>query len=126
MHRPSCIIDAVRRLSPLNPAQFSINSSFAVSLVHQGKYKEAAALILRVADNPRAYIRIFVLAAVCLELAGYRDGAQRYMAKVLKLEPDYSVEIFQRILSHREASTRNLFARAMLGAGLPMVSATNK
>ena len=83
----------VLQLNPYDPANFSMHTAQATSLVHQKKYKKAANLIVKAADDPNAYFTIQAMATAILEIAGRSELAQRYAIKTLQLKPEYSVEV---------------------------------
>lgn len=110
------------RLSPFDPTSFSIKGARCFSFIHQKKYDKALDWGLRGSSNSNAYFTIYSVTAACLELTGNSTQAQQYAAKVLELQPNYSVESYWRLVPHADKATSTVIANAMLRAGIPKVS----
>ncbi len=112
-------LDQAERLSPFDPLLFAMKSSRGISLASQGKYEEAAPWAIRATHEPNAHFHIYAIAAAVLELSGRSDDAKDNAGWVLKREPDYTVEVFQRSFPHKNEARREDMLSALVRAGIP-------
>jgi len=115
-------LDRAERLSPYDPLQFAIKMVRAISFAHQKDYTKAVETSIQATQYPKAFFTTYAIAAACHQLAGDSKQAKLYANKVLLLKPNYSVEIYQRLIPHKDESTRSDFINAMLDTGIPQVS----
>jgi len=88
--------DYSRQLSPFDPLQFAMLASRALAHVRLGEQEQAAEWSVRATARPNAHTHILAIAAECLALAGRRDDARGFVARIRANKPDYSVEGFLR------------------------------
>ncbi len=113
------LFDNNKRLNPFDPARFTLYSAYAISLVNQQHYQQAAKMSLQAANNINTYFNTTVIAAACHQLAGDSAKAHYYAKQTLKLKPDYSTALYQRLTPHARESTKDLLVDAMHCAGIP-------
>jgi DNA-binding SARP family transcriptional activator/Tfp pilus assembly protein PilF len=96
---PQSAIDATdlsRRLSPFDPLQFAMLATRAIAHVRLGQLPEAADWAVKAAARPNAHAHILAIATQCLALAGRRDEAGAFAARIRGRLPHYGVEDFLR------------------------------
>ena len=108
------------RLSPYDPHQFCLQSMYAISLIHQGKYETATNWSSRAAHDHKAFHITYIIAAFCHEIAGDSKKAQQFMQKALNTRPNYSIKRYQKIVAHTNDTTNRRIIDALLKTGLPM------
>jgi DNA-binding SARP family transcriptional activator/tetratricopeptide (TPR) repeat protein len=85
-----------RQLSPFDPLQFAMLASRALAHVRLDELAEAADWAVQATSRPNAHAHILAIAAECLALAGRRDEARRFVARIRENLPGYSVRDFLR------------------------------
>jgi tetratricopeptide (TPR) repeat protein len=96
---PARAIDATdlsRRLSPFDPLQFAMLATRAIAHLRMGQLHEAADWSVKAAARPHAHAHILAIATQCLALAGRRDEAAAFVARIRGRLPRYGVEDFLR------------------------------
>lgn len=112
-------LDRAERLSPFDPLLFAMKSSRGVSLALQGNYEKAAPWAIGATHQPNAHFHIHAIAAAILELAGRSDDAKSNAEWVLRREPNYTVEVYQRSFPHKDEGHREAMLGALARAGIP-------
>ena len=110
------------RLSPYDPHQFCLQSMYAISLIHQGKYETATNWSSRAAHDHKAFHMTYIIAAFCHEIAGDSKQARQFMQKALRTHPNYSINRYQKLVAHTNGATNRRIINALLKTGLPMNS----
>jgi DNA-binding SARP family transcriptional activator/Flp pilus assembly protein TadD len=98
--------DHSRQLSPFDPMLFAMLGCRSLSLARLGQYEEAADWAIKAAARPNAHQHIMAIAAMTLELAGRREDASAYKAKIRERVPSYAMADFLsafRLSSEAEA-----------------------
>ena len=108
------------RLSPYDPHQFCLQSMYAISLIHQGKYEAATNWSSRAAHDHKAFHITHIIAAFCHEIAGDSKKAQQFTQKALTTHPNYSIKRYQKLVAHTNGKTNRRIIDALLKTGLPM------
>ncbi|MCK5813602.1 MAG: winged helix-turn-helix domain-containing protein [Cocleimonas sp.] len=108
------------RLSPYDPHQFCLQSMYAISLIHQGKYETATNWSSRAAHDHKAFHITYVIAAFCHEIAGDSKQAQQFMQKALNTHPNYSIKRYQKLVAHTNDITNKRIVKALIKTGLPI------
>lgn len=84
------------QLSPFDPLQFAMLASRALGHVRMGELEEATHWAVKATARPNAHAHILAIAAECLSLAGRRDEAGEFVARIRGHLPSYGVENFLR------------------------------
>jgi tetratricopeptide (TPR) repeat protein len=111
---PHAAIDATnysRQLSPFDPLQFAMLASRALAHIRLGEMNEAAEFAVKATGRPNAHTHILAIAAASLVLAGRRDEARAFVARIRERVPSYDMESFLRAFRF-ERDTQQLFRRA--------------
>jgi len=106
---PHAAIDSTttsRQLSPFDPLQFAMLASRALAHVRLGELEEAAAWAVKATGRPNAHAHILAIAVQCLALAGRRDEARKFVARLRERLPGYGVEDFLRAFRFPEETER--------------------
>jgi tetratricopeptide (TPR) repeat protein len=97
-----------RQLSPFDPLQFAMLASRALAHVRLDERAEAADWAVKATARPNAHAHILSIAASCLALAGRRDEARRFVARIRERRPGYTIEDFLRAFQF-DAGDQRLF-----------------
>lgn len=95
-------VDKVQRLGPQDPLVFDMMSVRSLSLSMQESLEEAVAFACRAVQQPNAHYHLLAAAACTLSLAGLRDRARAYVARLQNLRPGYSAAAFLRAAPFRQ------------------------
>jgi TolB-like protein/tetratricopeptide (TPR) repeat protein len=108
-----------RDLAPFDPHSNFFEAAYAVAYFCKGDYEQAV-LVGRpaVKSNPNFSGGYKPLIAALGHL-GRADEAKPYIAKLLSLEPHFTVEHFAKIHPIKRASDRRRYMRGLLLAGVP-------
>lgn len=80
-------VDLAMRLSPLDPMNYAMRATRAITHIAQGEDAEAAEWAERAARSPGAHVLVAMIAAVAHELHGDAAGAARWSANVRARNP---------------------------------------
>jgi adenylate cyclase len=110
------LVEKAKRLNPQYPAWYSGILGWAYRLT--GRHEEAVvALKQALAHNPNDFNAHFHLAAAYSEL-GREEEARAEAAEVLRLSPNFSVEVYGRITSQKDPAITERTLAALRKAGL--------
>jgi adenylate cyclase len=111
-------VELYRQAHRLDP-QFDLSLQFlGRALLVLGRFDEAeAAFKRRLALAPRSDMARFYLASL-YGRTGCHDAAKKLWSELLKIEPDFSVEHFKRILPYRDPAAFDWFIDGLCQAGL--------
>lgn len=115
-HGFDCVAKA-RRLSPYDPMTFAFLAQRGQMHGLTGDFEAAADWSARAVRQPNAHYHLLAMAAWWHELAGRRDGARGYLARLLAVRPGYQGEDYFRAFPFRPAQ-RTLLQKAMTSLGL--------
>ncbi len=113
------LLSKAQRLSPYDPVNFLIYSTLATLFTHLKDYKEAAKWGVRAADTPNAYFITYAVAAGCLYLAGQKKLAKKHAKELLRLQPNFSIKCYKKMIPHQHESARIPFINALHQSGIP-------
>jgi adenylate cyclase len=111
------ILQKAMRLSPIPP--YVCLASMAQCLRTTGQYEEAIALYRRILQKEPNQLPAQVQFVVALMQAGKDDEARAEAAKVLRIDPKFSVESFAKILPAKDQKVIDDIVSALRKAGLP-------
>jgi TolB-like protein/tetratricopeptide (TPR) repeat protein len=104
-------------LSPYDPMVFAMLGARAIALVRLGRFDEAAAVSVRAAARPNAFVHIQALAAFSLALAGKPAEARPYVAAIRAVEPRYAFADFAAAFRF-DATGQAYFRKGALQLGM--------
>jgi adenylate cyclase len=111
------ILQKAMRLSPIPP--YVCLASLAQCLRTTGQYEEAIALYRKILQKEPNQLPAQVQFVVALIQAGKEDEARAEAAKVLRIDPKFSVESFTKILPAKDQRVIDDIVSALRKAGLP-------
>jgi tetratricopeptide (TPR) repeat protein len=108
-----------RDLAPFDPYFCTFEALYVIAYTFKGDYEQAV-LVGRgaVKGNPNFSAGYKPLIAALGHL-GRADEAKPYIAKLLSLEPHFTVEHFGKTYPFKRASDRRRYMRGLLLAGVP-------
>lgn len=93
-------------LSPIDPLNYAMLATRALTHVVRADFAEAAAWANRAVRSPNAHVQIYTIAAFTNELAGKRGTAEDYVAHIRQANPAYAAADFLKSFPLREGSVR--------------------
>jgi tetratricopeptide (TPR) repeat protein len=105
-------------LSPLDPLQYAMLGSRALSHIVRGDFAAARSWAERAATAPNAHVQLRVIAAFAHELAGDRVGAQRWATVLRRSGSGYARETFFAAFPFRDDAVAAAVAGALDRLGL--------
>jgi len=105
-------------LSPLDPMSYAMHSSRALAQVQLGNPERAADLGAKAALMPGAHKHIDLVAAICAHLAGKKEEAASWLARMRGRDPEMSAEKFFRSFPYAPGPAREPIERALRELGL--------
>jgi adenylate cyclase len=121
-HRPEeaiVEIDKAYRLSPRDPLLFGIAASRAIALMMLERYAEAVQWARIALRQPNSHFRIHAVLAAALGHAGRSDEAKHVVDELLRLRPDYSRALAERVMPYKRREDLEHFIEGLRKAGLP-------
>jgi tetratricopeptide (TPR) repeat protein len=107
------------RLSPLDPAMFSMHGGMAYAHFLADRYDVASSCAEKaMRDNPNFLLAICISAA-SNALAGRLEPAQSAMSRALERDPNLRASNLRDLAPFRRAEHFATFAEGLLKAGLP-------
>jgi adenylate cyclase len=104
------------RLNPMPPNVYYRH--FAAALRHSGQYDEAIALLKKaIASEPNDLIACFALTST-FEMAGRMEEARAAAKEVLRINPNFSVERYEKMLPMKDKVAKDRIIDALRKAGL--------
>jgi tetratricopeptide (TPR) repeat protein len=121
-HRPEealSEIDKAYRLSPRDPLLFGIAAARAIALMILEHYAEAVQWARIAVRQSNAPFRVHAVLAAALGHAGRTDDAKHVVGELLRLRPDYSRVLVERIAPFKRREDLEHFILGLRKAGLP-------
>jgi adenylate cyclase len=110
------ILQKAMRLSPITP--YVCLATLAMCYRYTGQYEEAITLCKRILQKqPNQFITRLTL-TITLMQAGKEDEARAEAAKVLMIDPKFSVERYAKLSLYKDQSEKDIVINAMRKAGL--------
>ena len=110
------LIETAMRLNPRYPAIYSFNLGLAYNLT--GQYEEAIATLKRALNDTPFDLGIHLNLAVAYSELGREEEAQAEAAEVLRLNPQFSLEVMRQRAPYTEPAVRERLLTALRKAGL--------
>jgi adenylate cyclase len=107
------------RLSPQDPATYTMQATTAAAHFFVGRYAEASSWAEKAMRAQPNFLPSTYFAAASAALAGDHAAAEKVIARVLKLMPDLRISKLGDIITLRRSQDMELFAEGMRKAGLP-------
>ncbi len=110
------LIEKAMRLNPRAPAWYLLSLGFAYRVA--GRYEEAITLLKRVLTLDPEHVPAHFSLAICYAELGQQEEAQAEAAAVLKLNPQYSLEVWKQKLPFKDPAVLERQLAALRKAGL--------
>ena len=119
---PSREIDRAISLSPIDPLNYAMLATRALSLVVRGDCDAAFVWAERATRSPGAHVHIYTIAAVVNEINGARDTAKVHVETIRRLQPDYhSQRIFPGVYHSGTARRGHKSSKPSNGSGFSLL-----
>lgn len=110
-------VDLAMRLSPLDPLNYAMLATRALTHIMQGEDAEAADWAERAACAPGAHVLISIIAVAAHALAGDTPKAKTWAANVRSRDPTLSRDDFFRAFPMQSATARARVSKALAKIG---------
>jgi DNA-binding SARP family transcriptional activator/Tfp pilus assembly protein PilF len=108
-----------RDLTPIEPYPALFDNPYAIAYLIKGDYEQAAVYGRRVAKTRPEFVNGYKPLIAALGHLGRRDEAASYVAKLLSLEPNFTVQRFGQVYPFRHAKDREHYMKGLSLAGVP-------
>jgi DNA-binding SARP family transcriptional activator/Tfp pilus assembly protein PilF len=108
-----------RDLTPIEPYPALFDNPYAIAHLIKGDYEQAAVYGRRVAKTRPEFVNGYKPLIAALGHLGRRDEAASYVAKLLALEPNFTVQRFGQVYPFRHAKDREHYMKGLSLAGVP-------
>jgi TolB-like protein/tetratricopeptide (TPR) repeat protein len=95
-------------LSPIDPLNYAMLATRALTHVIRGNYETAANWGERAVRSPNAHVQIYAIAAFTCELAGNRSKAEEYIAHIRREHPGFGRSDFLKSFAFHDDQIRAL------------------
>jgi DNA-binding SARP family transcriptional activator/TolB-like protein/Tfp pilus assembly protein PilF len=112
-------LERYRELAPSDPYFSLFENVFTIAYTFKGDYERAALVGRRVVRANPDFAAGYKPLIASLGHLGRRDEAQPYIAKLLTLEPNFTIEQFGQAYPIKKASDRRHYMRGLRLAGVP-------
>ena len=106
-------------LAPFDPYYSWFEHLYTIAYAFKGDYERAAIVGRRVSKAIPEYVAGYKPLIASLGHLGRRDEAKPYVAKLLSLEPHFTVERFGRVYPFKHSSDRERYMEGLRRAGVP-------
>jgi TolB-like protein/Tfp pilus assembly protein PilF len=108
-----------RDLTPIEPYPALFDNPYAIAYLIKRDYEQAATFGRRVAKTRPEFVNGYKPLIAALGHLGRREEAKFYVAKLLSLEPSFTVERFGQLYPFKHASDREHYMMGLHLAGVP-------
>jgi tetratricopeptide (TPR) repeat protein len=113
-------LERYRELAPFDAHFSPYENAFAIAYVFKGDYERATLAGRRLVNTSPDYVAAYKPLIAALGHLGRRDEARPYIAKLLSLEPSFTVERFGQVYPFKKASDRKRYMQGLRLAGVPV------
>jgi TolB-like protein/Tfp pilus assembly protein PilF len=111
------LLETVMRLEPI-PAIINL-LIYAESLRDAGRYDDAISVVKRAMEQEPNIVLAPILLTQCYWLSGHKEEARAEAAEFLKIYPEVSIEMMQRVNPAKDKAKLEVFIDALREAGFP-------
>lgn len=108
-----------RDLTPIEPYPSLFDNPYAIAYLIKRDYEQAAAFGRRVTKTRPEFVNGYKPLIAALGHLGRREEAKFYVAKLLSLEPGFTVERFGQVYPFKHTSDREHYMMGLRLAGVP-------
>jgi DNA-binding SARP family transcriptional activator/TolB-like protein len=109
-------------LSPFDPLMCAYSAVAGMAYLADSQYERAIECGLRSIGENRQYSAAYKLILLALVLSGRATDTQPYLSQLLKVEPGFSVERYQRVFPGSNSAIGKIYCEALVRAGVPLQS----
>lgn len=113
-------LDHYRYLAPFDPNISWFEALYTIAYTFKGDYERAVTAGQRVVKALPDFVNGYKPLIAALGHLGRRDEARPYIAKLLSLEPSFTVERFGQVYPFKKASDRKRYMQGLRLAGVPV------
>jgi TolB-like protein len=113
-------LERYRELAPFDAYFSPYENAFTIAYFFKGDYERAALAGRRVVNASPDYVAAYKPLIASLGHLGRRDEVRPYIAKLLSLEPNFTVEHFGQVYPFKKASDRKRYMQGLRLAGVPV------
>jgi adenylate cyclase len=106
-------------LAPLDPYYFWFEHLYAIAYTFKGDYERAVIVGRRANKANPEFVSCYKPLIASLGHLGRRDEAKPYIAKLLSLEPNFTVERFGHVYPFKKDGDRKRYMQGLHLAGVP-------
>ncbi len=110
--------DAAENLSPFDPFLCAIHGAKAMAFLRQGKIDQAVTFAVKAAQQHNVHKHILAITAVTLVTADRMPEADRCLARIRKVAPDYSLTHFRGAFMALSEDAQSIVNKAAQRIGL--------
>jgi tetratricopeptide (TPR) repeat protein len=112
-------LERYRDLTPIDPYFSWFETLYTIAYTIKGDYERAVIVGRRAVKAVPDFVNGYKPLIASLGHLGRRDEAKPYIAKLLSLEPNFTVERFGQVYPLKKASDRRRYMRGLRLAGVP-------
>jgi DNA-binding SARP family transcriptional activator/TolB-like protein len=112
-------LERYRDLAPFDPHFSWFETLYTIAYMFRGDYERAVIVGRRAVKAHPNFVNSYKPLIASLGHLGRREEAKPYIAKLLSLEPDFTVERFAQVYPLKKASDRRRYMKGLLLAGVP-------
>jgi DNA-binding winged helix-turn-helix (wHTH) protein/Tfp pilus assembly protein PilF len=105
-------------LSPIDPLNYAMLATRALSHAVRGQHEAAAEWADRAVRAPNAHVQIYAIAAFTHELIGNREKAAGYVGDIRRVQPAFARSDFSRSFPFNDGTIRQQIDAALARLGL--------
>jgi tetratricopeptide (TPR) repeat protein len=120
--QPDIALDRLERhrdLTPIEPYPALFDNPYAIAYLIKRDYEQAAVFGRRVTKTRQEFVNGYKPLLAALGHLGRTEEAESYVAKLLSLEPGFTVERFGQVYPFKHASDREHYMTGLRLAGVP-------
>jgi DNA-binding SARP family transcriptional activator/Tfp pilus assembly protein PilF len=121
--QPDIALDRLERhrdLTPIEPYPALFDNPYAIAYLIKRDYEQAAVFGRRVTKTRQEFVNGYKPLLAALGHLGRTEEAESYVAKLLSLEPGFTVERFGQVYPFKHASDREHYMTGLRLAGVPV------
>ncbi|HXW24431.1 MAG TPA: hypothetical protein VEK73_06785, partial [Xanthobacteraceae bacterium] len=113
-------LERYRELAPFDPYYFWFETLYTIAYMFKGDYERAVIIGRRAVKALPEFVNGYKPLIASLGHLGRRDEAKPYVDRLLRLEPNFTVENFGQVYPIKKASDRKRYMEGLRLAGVPV------
>jgi len=112
-------LDRYRELAPFDPYYSWFENFYTIAYTFLAEYEKAVVVGRRVAESNPGYSNGYKPLIAALGYLGHFEEAKRYVAKLLELEPGFTIKLFGQVYPIKKDSDRERYMQGLRLGGVP-------